>query len=91
MSTAGYETFPRYQVDPDAIAVVGSSAGGTCAYYSLQVSPKPKALVLLYAMGGDYLVGAYYRIPPLFVHYVLPDSPIPDREDGPLFQRPRDS
>ena len=52
--------FPPFGVDPNAIAVAGSSAGGQATYWSaMYASPKPKAIVLLYAMGGDYLVRAY--------------------------------
>jgi acetyl esterase/lipase len=49
--------FYPFHVDSNAIAVAGSSAGGQCAYYAgMHITPKPRALVLMYAMGGDYLV-----------------------------------
>jgi acetyl esterase/lipase len=55
--TVGDGASYRFRVDPYEIAVAGSSAGGQCAYYAaMHVSPKPKAVVLMYAMGGDYLV-----------------------------------
>jgi acetyl esterase/lipase len=61
--TAGYAASLQYRVDPNAIAVAGSSAGGNCVYYSAQhVFPKPVALVSLYGMGGDYLVRSYNSI-----------------------------
>ncbi|KAG6898409.1 hypothetical protein C0992_004120 [Termitomyces sp. T32_za158] len=46
----------RFRIDPEAIAVAGSSAGGTCAYLAAIhcVSPKPKAIVSMYGMGGDF-------------------------------------
>lgn len=53
----GSRSVSRFHVDPNAIAVAGSSAGGQCATYAaMHVSPKPNAVVLMYAMGGDYLV-----------------------------------
>jgi len=56
-AAAANGTMARFGVDPNAIAVAGSSAGGQATYWSaMHVSPKPKAIVLLYAMGGDYLV-----------------------------------
>ncbi|KAF8073983.1 Alpha/Beta hydrolase protein, partial [Lyophyllum atratum] len=50
-----------FSVDPDAIAVAGTSAGGLCAYLAAMhcVSPKPAALVSLYGMGGDYFTPHY--------------------------------
>lgn len=51
------EGFTPFHVDPYAIAVAGSSAGGQCAYYAaMHATPKPKALISLYGMGGEYLV-----------------------------------
>ena len=48
-----------YEVDSSAIAVAGASAGGLCAYLAvMHVSPKPRALLSLYAMGGDFLVSS---------------------------------
>jgi len=60
MPSLGSRAYPRYHVDPNAIAVAGSSAGGQCALYAaMHVSPKPKAVVTMYAMGGDYLTPQY--------------------------------
>ncbi|KAJ7080501.1 Alpha/Beta hydrolase protein, partial [Mycena epipterygia] len=43
-----------FGVDPTSLAVAGSSAGGTCAYLAaIHVSPKPKAVLGLYAAGGN--------------------------------------
>jgi hypothetical protein len=47
-----------FKVNPEAIAVAGSSAGGLCAYLAAMhcVLPKPKAILSLYGQGGDFLV-----------------------------------
>lgn len=46
------------KIDTNAIAVAGPSAGGLCAYLAAGVmQPKPKALLSLYGMGGDFMVG----------------------------------
>jgi dienelactone hydrolase len=47
-----------FKIDPEAIAVSGSSAGGLCAYLAAMhcTSPKPKAILSLYGQGGDFLV-----------------------------------
>jgi len=50
-----------FQIDPHAIAVAGSSAGGLCCYFSaIHANPRPIAMVGLYAMGGDYLNPNYF-------------------------------
>lgn len=47
-----------FHIDPDALAVSGTSAGGLCAYLAaMHVHPKPKALLCMYPMLGDCLVG----------------------------------
>ncbi|KAH7925588.1 alpha/beta-hydrolase [Leucogyrophana mollusca] len=47
-------------VDPNAIAVSGTSAGGLCAYLAAaHVTPKPRAVLSLYGMGGDFLTPHY--------------------------------
>ena len=47
-----------FKIDPDAMAVTGSSAGGLCAYLAVMhcVSPKIKGIVSIYGMGGNFLV-----------------------------------
>ena len=52
----------KFKVDPESIVVSGSSAGGFCAYLAAIncVSPKPKAILSLYGMGGDLLVGVNF-------------------------------
>jgi acetyl esterase/lipase len=90
-SAAADETLARFGVDPNAIAVAGSSAGGQATYWSaMYVSPKPKAIVLLYAMGGDYLVRTYNTIYSLDAHNALSDSTISGEEDSSILQRSRD-
>ncbi|KAK7028854.1 hypothetical protein VNI00_014867 [Paramarasmius palmivorus] len=52
---------PTFQFDANRIAVAGTSAGGTCAYLAaINVRPKPKAVVSLYGMGGNFLRPHYY-------------------------------
>ncbi|KAF5377871.1 hypothetical protein D9615_006688 [Tricholomella constricta] len=60
-SESGNERRFTFKVDPEAIAVAGSSAGGLCAYLAAMhcVSPKPKALVSLYGMGADFFTSHY--------------------------------
>ncbi|KAJ7625224.1 alpha/beta-hydrolase [Mycena polygramma] len=44
----------RFGVDPTSLAVAGSSAGGMCAYLAaIHASPKPKAVLSMYGMGGN--------------------------------------
>ncbi|TFK52322.1 alpha/beta-hydrolase [Heliocybe sulcata] len=51
------------QLNPDAIAVAGTSSGGLCAYLAaMHVSPKPKALLSFYGMGGDFLTAHYLTL-----------------------------
>ena len=46
-----------FQVDPSKLLVAGGSSGGLCAYLAaVHASPKPKAVLAFYAMGGDLLV-----------------------------------
>ncbi|CAA7262899.1 unnamed protein product [Cyclocybe aegerita] len=51
-----------FHVDTERITVSGSSAGGLCAYLAaIHCSPKPKAIVSMYGMGGDFLTPHYLR------------------------------
>lgn len=46
-----------FRIDPSRIAVAGPSAGGLCAYWAaMHAVPKPKAVLAMYPMGGDFLV-----------------------------------
>ncbi|KAF8843402.1 alpha/beta-hydrolase [Paxillus ammoniavirescens] len=50
----------RFRVDPEAIGVAGTSAGGLCAYSAtMHVSPKPRVVMSMYGMGGDFLTPHY--------------------------------
>ncbi|KAF8157979.1 Alpha/Beta hydrolase protein [Crassisporium funariophilum] len=53
-----------FKIDPNGIAVSGSSAGGLCAYLAAMhcVSPKPRAVVSMYGMGGNFLTPHYLRV-----------------------------
>ena len=58
VNDAGVHTSTNF--DTKSFIVVGTSAGGLCAYLAaIHADPKPKALVSLYGMGGDYLVGRF--------------------------------
>ncbi|KII90934.1 hypothetical protein PLICRDRAFT_106618 [Plicaturopsis crispa FD-325 SS-3] len=49
-----------FRLLPDAIAVAGTSAGGLCAYLAaMHAMPRPKALLCMYGMGGDFLTHHY--------------------------------
>ncbi|KAI0632357.1 alpha/beta-hydrolase [Trametes polyzona] len=57
---ASSRTGRPFQIDPHRLAVSGSSAGGLCAYLSaIHASPKPRAVLSLYGMGGDMLTPHY--------------------------------
>ncbi|KAG6902617.1 hypothetical protein C0995_014223 [Termitomyces sp. Mi166 len=62
----------RYWIDPEAIAVAGSSAGGLCAYLAAIhcTSPKPKAIISMYGMGGDFFINEC----PKTSHYLSPKT-----------------
>ncbi|KIJ54242.1 hypothetical protein M422DRAFT_221782 [Sphaerobolus stellatus SS14] len=47
-------------IDMQRIVVAGSSAGGLCAYVAgVHAKPKPKAVLSLYGMGGDFFTPHY--------------------------------
>ncbi|PCH40121.1 alpha/beta-hydrolase [Wolfiporia cocos MD-104 SS10] len=51
---------PIIQIDRNAIAVVGTSAGGLCAYLAaMHAMPKPKVILSMYGMGGNLLTSHY--------------------------------
>ncbi|KAG6334808.1 hypothetical protein ID866_4280 [Astraeus odoratus] len=48
------------RVDPGAIGVAGTSAGGLCAYLAcMHAEPKPKVALSMYGMGGNFLIPHY--------------------------------
>ncbi|KIK67605.1 hypothetical protein GYMLUDRAFT_785295 [Collybiopsis luxurians FD-317 M1] len=61
MAVQGALPFDKFRIDPRGIAVAGSSAGGTAAYFAaMHVDPKPAAVLGIFAMGGDALIPHYY-------------------------------
>lgn len=70
-------------IDVEKIIVAGSSAGGLCAYLaSVHGSPKPKAILSLYGMGGDFFVrvwSIYFSIT-IVVLTTDADTPILDSQ-----------
>ncbi|TFK52320.1 alpha/beta-hydrolase [Heliocybe sulcata] len=45
------------RLDPHTLAVVGTSGGSLCAYLAaMHASPKPKALLSMYGLGGNFFV-----------------------------------
>jgi len=59
--TSQSQTF-RFKIDADAIVVVGTSAGGLCAYLAAMHcdSPRPKAVISMYGMGGNLVVSGVF-------------------------------
>ncbi|KAG7088138.1 hypothetical protein E1B28_012160 [Marasmius oreades] len=54
------ETGEEVKIDPGKVAVSGSSAGGLCAYLAAShVTPRPAALLPIFASGGDFLTPFY--------------------------------
>jgi len=50
----------NFRINSEAIGVAGASAGGTCAYLSaIHADPKPKAIISIYAPGGNFLTPQY--------------------------------
>ena len=56
------------------MAVAGSSAGGLCAYLAAIhcVSPKPKGIVSMYGLGGNFLVSTNQT--PYLKQYIYSDT-----------------
>ncbi|OSD07305.1 alpha/beta-hydrolase [Trametes coccinea BRFM310] len=92
-----------FRIDKHALAVSGSSAGGLCAYLAaVHASPRPKAVLSLYGMGGDmvtphYLCPKYVPFfrgreildPKDFTQYLYPASTtLPAIADSPLAYHP---
>jgi len=47
-----------FRLDNDRIAAVGGSAGGVCTYLAaIHCKPKPKVILSIYGIGGDFFVG----------------------------------
>ena len=61
LTSAPSQSHPAVKVSIDIhrIAVAGSSAGGLCAYLAaIHARPRPKAVLSLYAQGGDFTVSS---------------------------------
>ncbi|KAF9031439.1 Alpha/Beta hydrolase protein [Panaeolus papilionaceus] len=69
----------KFRVDGDKIAVSGSSAGGLVAYLAASNAvPRPKVLLSIYGMGGNFLTPFYIRPKSKpFMH----DEPLLDPKD----------
>jgi len=53
----------RVRLNPDAIAVVGTSGGSLCAYLAaMHARPKPKAVLSMYGLGGNFFDPLYLTI-----------------------------
>lgn len=52
------------QIDPNSIAIGGSSAGGYCAYLAAIhcKNPQPKAILSIYGMGGQIFVSSIHTL-----------------------------
>ncbi|EIW81211.1 alpha beta-hydrolase [Coniophora puteana RWD-64-598 SS2] len=85
-------------VDAQALGVAGTSAGGLCAYLAaMHATPRPKAVVALYAMGGDFITPHYLTPktkpffrgremldPQDFEEFLHPFGNLPATSDSPL-------
>lgn len=61
--TGGKLSWNPYRVDPGAIGVAGSSAGGLCAYLAcMHADPKPRVVLSMYGVGGN-LYNPHYFTP----------------------------
>ncbi|KAK7690067.1 hypothetical protein QCA50_006713 [Cerrena zonata] len=50
----------NFHIDPNRIAVAGTSAGGLCAYLAaMHARPKPKTVLSFYGMGGNFVTPHY--------------------------------
>ncbi|KAE9404851.1 alpha/beta-hydrolase [Gymnopus androsaceus JB14] len=62
LAAEGKLPFAKFRIDPKSIAVAGSSAGGTCAYFAaMHVEPKPACVLSVFATGGDLLISHYFE------------------------------
>ncbi|KAJ7069551.1 alpha/beta-hydrolase [Mycena amicta] len=92
-----------FTIDPESIAVAGSSAGGACAYQAaIHASPKPKAVLSLYGMLGQafcwtnlipksevFFLGRELLDPRNFSEFIYPTSKsLPPISDSPLSYHP---
>jgi len=78
----------RYDgIDTERLSVVGSSAGGLCAYLAgIHAYPKPKSIISIYGMGGDFLTPHY--LTPKYAPFLL-GRELLDKSDFPDFIYPK--
>lgn len=77
------------QLDPTRIAVIGASGGGYAARAAaLYAQPKPKAVFLLYAMGGEFLSDHWVSVKPPSSSIIPGASPVDPSEVASLLERP---
>ncbi|KAG2106542.1 Alpha/Beta hydrolase protein [Suillus discolor] len=93
----------RFRIDPMSIGVAGTSAGGFCAYLcAIYAVPKPKVVLSLYGMGGDFLTDQYLAPktqaflrgremldPAQFSEYIHPFNNLQSTSDSPLLYHPQ--
>ncbi|KAG1791828.1 Alpha/Beta hydrolase protein [Suillus plorans] len=93
----------RFRIDPTSIGVAGTSAGGFCAYLcAIYAVPKPKVVLSLYGMGGDFLTDQYLTPktqsflrgremldPAQFSEYIHPFNHLQSTSDSPLVYHPQ--
>ncbi|KAG2049087.1 alpha/beta-hydrolase [Suillus hirtellus] len=93
----------RFRIDPTSIGVAGTSAGGFCAYLcAIYAVPKPKVVLSLYGMGGDFLTDQYLTPktqsflrgremldPAQFSEYIHPFNDLQSTSDSPLVYHPK--
>ncbi|KAH9480737.1 putative carboxylesterase M8 [Psilocybe cubensis] len=106
LSTTEVSIHPyKFKLDTNKIAVSGSSAGGLCAYLAaMHCSPKPKAIVSMYGMGGNFLTPHYFtpKEKPFFrgrdlldpadfsdYLYPFPNGPLPPLSESHLAYHPQ--
>ncbi|KAF9530285.1 alpha/beta-hydrolase [Crepidotus variabilis] len=87
------------RVDADKIVVAGSSAGGLLAFLAgIHCTPRPKAVISCFGMGGDMLIPAYFtpKTKPFFMSRPLQDPgsfldftyPFQQERPGPISDSP---
>ncbi|KAK0504296.1 Alpha/Beta hydrolase protein [Armillaria luteobubalina] len=52
-----------YQIDRDVMGVAGTSSGGLCAYLAaIHAYPRPRAVLSMYGMGGNFFTSHYFTL-----------------------------
>ncbi|KAG1818639.1 Alpha/Beta hydrolase protein [Suillus subaureus] len=96
-------TGSRFRIDPTSIGVAGTSSGGFCAYLcAIYAVPKPKVVLSLYSMGGDFLTDQYLAPkaqsflrgremldPAQFSEYIHPFDSLQSTSDSQLVYHPQ--